>query len=62
MVATDTVTPTPTQEMVEVFPEVAVAATAVMPQVQAVEAMVLVIMAKAAMAIQVVKMARMEFA
>ena len=59
---TDTVMPTPTQQMVEVFPEEAVVAMEAMPQVQAVEATVLVITAKAATAIQVVKTARMEFA
>ena len=62
MAATDTVMPTPTQQMVEAFPEVAVAAMVAMPQVQAVEATVLVITAKAATAIQVVKTAQTVFA
>ena len=62
MAVMDTVMPTPTQQMVEVFPEAVVAATVAMLQVQAVEATVLVITAKVATAIQVVKMARMEFA
>lgn len=58
----DTAMPTPTQEMAEAFPEVAVEAMVVTPQVQVAVAMVLVIMAKVAMAIQVVKTAQMEFA
>ena len=62
MAVTDMVMPIPTQEMVEAFPEVVAEAMAAMPQVQAVAAMVLVITAKVAMATQVVKMARMEFA
>ena len=62
MAATDTVMPTPTQEMEEAFPAEVVAAMAAMPLVQEAAAMVLVITAKAATATQVVKTAQMEFA